>query len=300
MTLVDCRDHREDLPQVKDVSSGRSVDRNRMNISFRSFLEVTGAYDSFGADDIPAHIETVASVLERVSAGELSRVILLAPQQHHMTRVVTHFLAYLKETNLTAAVADHLSSGRPFDSRRPPIRFATCDQKVAEFAAGIACRLVSEGEQKIMASTTGSYSSGIGFSAAVVHAPYRNMGEAHDPKCRRRINDWFDNEVLTSMHPVGGPIVVSDCRWHKDDLVGHLLTNHADENWHVVYLPAICPAFRPCYLDEVSVEPESRVPGEALFPGGYDLAKLEAIRQGMSSGRWNALWQQDPRRWNGE
>ncbi len=84
------------------------------------------------------------------------------------------------------------------------------------------------------------------------------------------------------MEPAGA-IVVIETRWHSADLAGWLLQEHADENWHVVSLPAIAET------DETF-----RKAGEALWPERFSLETLEKIRSGIGGAAWASLYQQRP------
>ena len=51
-------------------------------------------------------------------------------------------------------------------------------------------------------------------------------------------SDWFSSDAYTRLAP-GGAIVLTQTRWHEDDLAGRLLSSSSGEHWDVLSLPAI-------------------------------------------------------------
>jgi predicted phage terminase large subunit-like protein len=68
-------------------------------------------------------------------------------------------------------------------------------------------------------------------------------------------------------------------RWSKRDLIGKVLQSTIErdgEEWEVINLPAILPS------------------GNSLWPEFWSLKELEALRNELPVGKWNAQYQQEP------
>ena len=72
-------------------------------------------------------------------------------------------------------------------------------------------------------------------------------------------------------------------RWNEDDLAGWLLSEHPEEKWHILSLPAVAEE-----------DDTFRRAGEALWPDRYPLSVLQQIRAGIGGSMWSALYQQRP------
>ncbi|HEX5034160.1 MAG TPA: phage terminase large subunit, partial [bacterium] len=99
--------------------------------------------------------------------------------------------------------------------------------------------------------------------------------------------EWFTSTFLTRIEKDGG-ILITNTRWHEDDLCGRLLKLAASDpeadQWVVLNLPAIC--------EEISDEDQRDI-GEALWPDKYPLERLNKIKA-ANIRVWNALFQQRP------
>lgn len=131
--------------------------------------------------------------------------------------------------------------------------------------------------------------TGKGFHLGIIDDPHKNWKEAMSAAVRRTIQEWFGSTFYTRQEPPDASIVINHTRWCEDDLIGWILKNHSD-SWILIDLPAIAEE------DDVM----GRVPGEALCPQRFPLAKLERIKQAMAPAMWNGLYQQHPTVKHGE
>ena len=116
--------------------------------------------------------------------------------------------------------------------------------------------------------------TGRGADILLIDDPIKDAEEASSPTIQRRLIEWYQSTALTRLMPGGSQIIIQT-RWHKRDLVGHILENDAN-NWRIVNLPAI---------DD---------DGKALWPARYNEKALAEIRRNVGDYYWSAMYQQRP------
>lgn len=147
---------------------------------------------------------------------------------------------------------------------------------------------------------------GKGFSLGIIDDPYKSEKEAQSDTVRLTVEGFYDSTFYTRRAP-DAAIVVIMTRWHEDDLVAWLLRAEADaedtpEGWHVIAFDAIhdraeFDEWRSRLPRTVTVEPDPRSDGDALWPDRWDIKRLRKIRRRMGGAlgyRWRCLYQQRP------
>lgn len=115
----------------------------------------------------------------------------------------------------------------------------------------------------------------------IIDDPLKDRAAANSLTIRNGLWDWYTSTAYTRLS-AGGGVIVMCTRWHQDDLIGRLLSEHG-EPWHVINYPAIAEHDEP-----------HRKKGEALHPERFDLETLERIKLNIGSHDWAALYQQHP------
>ncbi len=128
----------------------------------------------------------------------------------------------------------------------------------------------------------------------LIDDPIKGREDADSKTIRDKTWEWYLGDFRTRLKP-NAPIIIIQTRWHEDDLSGRILPEDYKFNsgkikardgeiWDVISLPAI--AEDDDYL--------GRRPGEALWPGWFDVKMLrqEEITQGLRN--WTSLYQQRP------
>jgi predicted phage terminase large subunit-like protein len=131
----------------------------------------------------------------------------------------------------------------------------------------------------------GSGVTGRGGRLIVIDDPVKSREEAESEAYRRRVWDWYTNDLYTRREP-GCRMLLIQTRWHEDDLAGRILEQDKGVGeWTVVNLPAIA---------EDEGDPLGRGIGEALCPDRYDVGALSGIRRVIGEYAWSSLYQQRP------
>jgi len=124
--------------------------------------------------------------------------------------------------------------------------------------------------------------TGRGADLLLIDDPIKDHEEARSEAVRHSLQEWYASVAYPRLQP-GAAVILIQTRWHKDDLAGWLLREHASENWTVICLPAIAEK------DE-----SFRRAGEALWPEHYPLESLARIRAAIGGPAWTSLYQQQP------
>lgn len=93
------------------------------------------------------------------------------------------------------------------------------------------------------------------------------------------VEEVFDVEIARTENFIANGFVSHNTRWGKRDLVGQVLKAAAQrggEDWEVVEFPAILPSGKP------------------VWPEFWSLKELEALREELPNGKWQAQYQQNP------
>ncbi len=194
----------------------------------------------------------------------------------HNTETLVHFPAYALRRNprLTVGYATYGQSLTRSSSKK--IR------RVAE-SAGIRLASATIGEWRnsdgggVLATTVGGPLTGYGINVMLIDDPYKNRIDAESAAYRSRVQDWFNDVVVTRIEP-GGSIFLFMTRWHPDDLSGYLIR---EKGFEYVQLPAIT-------VDGTGQE-------HSLWPERWPLAEMQGKREATHAYTWESLYQGNPR-----
>jgi len=135
--------------------------------------------------------------------------------------------------------------------------------------------------------------TGKGAHVLIIDDPIKNRAQAESETYRSRVWDAYTNDLYTRLEP-GGAIIIMMTRWHRDDLIGRVMGESADdddeesdevERWVRLRMPAMA---------EDANDPLGRAEGEALWPWRYPLPRLQKIARAVGRYVWAALYQQRP------
>lgn len=267
-----------------------------MQARLQWFLEIESDYKWRCSD----HLRLLCGTLEKVSRGEIRRLIVTMPPRHGKSEVVSKkFPAWHLGRNPSDEI---ILASYSIDLSRSFSRIARETLQAAQSVFNVRLdpnhsTAESWGLQGkrggLVAAGVGGSITGKGARIAIIDDPIKNAEEANSEVIRQKVWEWYQSTLYTRLTPDGRIILVMT-RWHEDDLVGRLLEKEAQEiaegthtgdKWQVINLPAIAE----------SGDILNRSEGEALWPDyGFNLERLEQIKRDVGSYVFNALYQQRP------
>lgn len=256
------------------------------------------------------HHSTLMKKLQLFAQGKIKKMMVFMPPQHGKSELTSRRLpAYILGINPNAKIAGcsyaaDLSRSFNRDVQRiiedetfcgifPDTRLNSSNVKSS--AKGSYLRNADIFE---VVGHSGFYKSvGVGGSLTgtpvdigLIDDPVKDVVEANSATYRARVWDWFTGVFLTRLHN-NSQILITQTRWHEDDLSGRILKSKQAHEWQVLTLPGILDT-----ADKHQDDP--RAIGEALWPERHSLKKLLDFRD-ASPRLFQAMYQQDPRPFEG-
>lgn len=143
----------------------------------------------------------------------------------------------------------------------------------------------------LLAAGRGSAMTGFRSDMTIIDDPIKDMVEAQSETLREQTVDWFSSVVLTRMASLS-QIVVIATRWHKDDLIAHVMTS-LDAEYINVPAQAIAGP-EPDMHGNYDIL--GRQPGEWLTSVQNRTEKSwNLIKKAVGTYVWEALYQGDPK-----
>ena len=253
------------MEAVREVIKNKCIDSLLFFTRF-IFKENTG--NKF--EVAPFHIE-MAQTLEKVSKGEIKRLIINIPPRYGKTEIaVKMFIAWSLAKN-PAAKFIHLSysDALALDNSSQTREYITGDAYQSLWP--LQLKKDSQSQKKwyttagggVYATASGGAITGFGAGtggAIIIDDPLKPDDAVSDVR-RSFINNRYNTTIRSRVNSRDVPIIVIMQRLHEDDLSGYLLDGGSGEYWHHLKLAAI---------DENN---------NALWPSKHSFNELEAIRQ---------------------
>jgi len=254
------------------------------------------------------HHRLLAEYLDRLVAGDVTRLVVSMPPRHGKTELCSRRLpAYLLGRDPdTQIIACSHTAELAIANNRDVQRILTSDVYRALFpATRLSDRFVRSSSRHHYRRTSdlfevidhaGYYRSagvggaitGHGFDVGIIDDPVKSREEADSPAVRERVWQWFTNDFY-SRRSSDARILLVMTRWHRDDLAGRLLRQQANreaDRWEVLALPAV-------RTGGTGHPADPRAEGEALWPEFLPADELEKTRK-QDPRAFAALYQQDP------
>jgi len=318
-----------DLPAHERVAVAervaRELARRRRRTRYPSPGALAAAIDPLATVETPALRlidDAVLRAVERMERGESARLAVAAPPQEGKSRrltIATPLWLLVRNPNLRIGIASFEADVSTTFSREVR-NFITAygsgtvlnPRPLAEDLLGISLRgdSTSVSRFSIAGHTGGLIAYGMRggwtgkpLDALFVDDPYKDREQADSPEHRAKVLAWWQNVAVPRL-PSAALIVLTQTRWHPDDLYGYVLGQEralpADlRRWEFVSIPAQAEA--PRLDDEGNLAggwlPDSlgREPGEWLesargrTPEDWQLRRLE-----VGETAWGSLYQQHP------
>lgn len=276
--------------RVIERALGKTSQRASIGLSdFKQRLWPTYRQTSFQTL-LDAHLTDVANYL--TTGHGTNRLIVEMPPRHGKTESVSrYFPAWLFAqypemrlilTSYTAELAyensrrvRNLINTDGYQRLFPHVRLASDQATVKHWE-------LANGRGGCIAAGVGGGFTGHGGNLILIDDPIKSRAEAQSETYRKRLVDWFKNDLRTRLQNPGAMILINT-RWHMADLAGWLEENSPFE-WARVTLPALA-------LDN---DPLGRPVGAALWPEEFDETFLQQARAEMGEYEFESLYQQSP------
>lgn len=260
-------------------------ERENARKNFMSFVKKVWPHFIEGA-----HHKRMAAAFERVARGECKRLIINMPPRHTKSEFASYLLPAwflgnfpekkIIQTSHTAELA--VGFGRK-------VRNLVDSDAFSETFPGVGLQADSKAAGRWNTNQRGDYFA-IGVGGAVTgkgadiliiddpHSEQEAALAATSPEIYDKVYEWYTSGPRQRLQP-GGSIVIVMTRWSQRDLTGQVLKADAQrggEGWEVIEFPAILPSGKP------------------LWPSFWSLEELEALREELPNGKWQAQYQQNP------
>jgi predicted phage terminase large subunit-like protein len=255
--------------------------------------------------------ELIAETLDRVVAGDLTRVMIWAPPQHGKSELASVRLpAYWlgrrpDDPVILCSYAASLAYSKSREARSlvesPTFKRLFPDVCTDRSSRAVDHWSLAGRRGALLAAGVGGPVTGHGAQIGIIDDPFENWKQAQSSTIRESVWNWYRATFRTRIWE-GGAIVLIMTRWHEDDLAGRLIQQQGDD-WTVIRLPALAETaevrdeqHERIGLPKVDDDPLGREPGEPLCPERFSKAALEEIRRDVGVMVWGAEYQASPTR----
>lgn len=250
------------------------------------------------------HHRVLADYLERFARGEIKRLMVFQPPQTGKSELVSRRLpAYMLGINpeirlLGGSHTDNLAVSMNRDvqrilrSRAYQVLFPETSLPETRNRGGWKCTQdyfeVPEHKGFLRSVGVGVAPAGFPADVLIVDDPFGKREDADSPTIRQRVYDWYTSDLYPRLS-AHNQVLITHTRWHRDDLVGRLLTIAMDkraDQWTTV-------TFEAEKTGLVGMSEDPRQIGEALWPEHKSLEDLQTIKR-QDANIYQALYQQNP------
>lgn len=224
----------------------------------------------------------IGEQLDRVEAGEIDRLMLLAPPQHGKSEVCSRgYPAYSLGRDATHDVISASATAALAEDFGRDVRNLIAGQRYHNVFPDTSLAEDSQARGHWRTKQGGSYYAvgiggtvmGRGATRGIIDDPFASMEDAQSQVSRDRVWEWYRGTFYNRIRP-GGAIVLIQHRMHEDDLAGRLLAaQDSGDQWTVIDLPAIKD-------------------GRALWPDRYPVEALDRIKANTPPRYWSSLYMQ--------
>ncbi len=249
------------------------------------------------------HARVLAAKLEEVAAGKCKRLIVTMPPRHskswHISRL---FPAWYMGRFPHRQVLTCTHSGPLATDFGRDVRDFINDELFAATFPGVRCKPDSKAANKFHVVNARDRQTGIYCSLS---RDGRKSGRGADLLLGDDLLDemecYSDAKKEAARRALRGlrtrlqknaAIILLMNRVGDDDPIAYALDTWKHEGWEVVSFPAIAEHYEEWALPDGTKW--TREPGDALWPEMFDVAALEALRDGMPLHEWMSKFQQSP------
>lgn len=229
------------------------------------------------------HLRFIQSQLDRVTNGEIDRLMIFLPPRHGKSEMVTvRYPVWRMERDpkIRVIIGAYNQTLAEMFSRRS--RAIANERIKLSVARNVAEDWETDAGGGYRAVGVGGGITGRGGNLIIIDDPVKNRAEANSAAYRESVWNWYKDDLYTRREP-GAAIILIMTRWHNDDLAGRILESENKDDWTVVNLPALA--------EENDLL--GREPGAALCPDRFNEEEIADIHKVLGNSFY-ALYQQRP------
>ena len=231
------------------------------------------------------HHKIIAEKFNKISRGELKRVIINMPPRHTKSEFSSYMLpAWMigKNPKLKIIQSTHTTElavrfGRKAKTLMDSEEYKQVFQTRLREDSQAAGKWETQQGGEYYAAGVGSAITGRGADLLIIDDPHSEQ-DAMNADALERAYEWYTSGPRQRLQP-GGTIVLVMTRWSTKDLTGKLLKASKEpkaDQWEIIEFPAIMPS------------------GEPVWPEFWKKDELLGVKASLSVGKWNAQWMQNP------
>lgn len=234
------------------------------------------------------HFRYMFSHLDRVTAGELRRVLFQVAIRHGKTETMKGYCAYRMELDPTYRIlfATHNQS-TALEASRDVRRWVKRRGVELSEDANAASNWETAERGKFRALGVGTGTASLNADLIVIDDPIGGRKEAESEAHRNAVWDWLRMDILARAEPHTA-VLFSMPRWHHDDPAGRAQRFQEDQ-WTVVDLPGLAEPDDPLDREEGELlwpayRPQSWVDDKRVELGSYGFAAAVQCRPSPREG----------------
>jgi predicted phage terminase large subunit-like protein len=258
------------------------------------------------------HHEILSDKLNAFASGEIQYLMVFMPPRHGKSELVSRRLpAFLHGLYpdceiMAASYLDSLASDMTVDIQKiidskeyqdvfPNTKIYPWGTKYTVGTRNLSEHHIVGRQGKYRGQGVGGSFTGKGANFIIIDDPIKGREIADSETFRERLWNFYNNDLFSRLETnlkTGrrGQILITQTRWHSDDLSGRLLELMRKETnatqWEVLSFPAV-------RVDHDNLL-DPREIGEPLWPHKYNLDQLNEIKTSIGPRAWGSLYQQNP------
>jgi predicted phage terminase large subunit-like protein len=272
------------------------------------------AFTVYTKDDYETnwHHRSLAAKLNAFSRGEIRFLMVFMPPRHGKSELVSRrFPAFLHGIYpdaeiMAASYLDSLAGDMAIDVQNiidsPAYQRVFPGTKIFPPGTSYAKGTRNSSEHHIVGRKgkyrgqgVGGSFTGKGANFVIVDDPIKGREVADSETFRERLWNFWNNDLFSRLETdlkSGrlGQALITQTRWHQDDLSGRLIDKMRSESGSIQWVIVNYPAIRVDHDDES----DKRQMGEPLWPKKYNHDQLGQIKTSIGARAWSSLYQQSP------
>jgi predicted phage terminase large subunit-like protein len=262
--------------------------------------------------EINWHHKEIAKKLNAFAQGEIQYLMVFMPPRHGKSELVSRRLPaflhglYPDDEIMAVSYLDSLAGDMTVDVQKiidsPEYQKLFPQTKIYPSRTSYTLGTRNSSEHHIVGRKgkyrgqgVGGSFTGKGANFIIIDDPIKGREIADSEAFRERLWNFYNNDLFSRLETnlqTGrkGQVLITQTRWHEDDLSGRLIElmkkDQSSVQWEIVNYPAI--------RVDMDTPTDPREIGEALWPEKYSVQQLDQIKSSIGPRAWGSLYQQSP------